>query len=357
MTARSGPPMPPLSVAPMMDITDRHFRSFVRTISRHTLLYTEMVTEQAIRFGDAGRLLGHDAAEHPLALQLGGSDPAGLAAAARIGFDFGYDEINLNVGCPSDRVQSGSFGACLMLDPPRVAEIAAALRAATPLPVTVKHRLGVDERDSFAELLDFVDTVAAAGVTRFTVHARKAWLQGLSPRENREVPPLDHEAVHRLARLRPQLEFELNGGIGGVAAALPHLRRGLGGVMLGRAVAADPYVLATADRDVFGAEGAVVSRGEAVRSWLPYVERQLTAGVPFRVLARPLLGMFGGLRGARRWRRFLSEASQDPAAGPRHILAALELIPGEDRESPPADYRAADAVAERQAAAATLVHG
>ena len=293
-----------LSVAPMMDITDRHFRSFIRTISRHTLLYTEMVTEQAVRHGQRERLLGFSAAEQPLALQLGGSDAAGLAAATRIGWEQGYREVNLNVGCPSDRVQSGEFGACLMLRPRHVAELVSAMRDASPLPVTVKHRIGVDHSDSFSELLDFVDTVASAGVTRFTVHARKAWLQGLSPKENREIPPLRYDLVMKLASLRPELEFELNGGVRSLDQAAELLAVGpVKAVMIGRAVAENPWLLGRADSLMFGAADPADSPAAAVRAWLPYVEQQLQLGVPFRVLMRPLLGLFRGQRGGRLWRR------------------------------------------------------
>lgn len=323
--------MPALSIAPMMDITDRHFRSFLRTISRHTLLYTEMVTEQAVRFGDPERLLGFHPAEQPLVLQLGGSDPAGLAEAVRIGFQAGYREVNLNVGCPSDRVQSGRFGACLMLDPELVAELVSAMRSAAPVRVTVKHRIGVDHADSFAELLAFVDTVAAAGVTRFTVHARKAWLKGLSPRENREIPPLRHDLVVQLATQRPELAFELNGGVQDLNEAAQLLGQGgIRAVMIGRAVAAAPWLLHDADSRFFGAADPAADGRSAVRAWLPYVEDRLSEGVPFRVLIRPLLGMFRGERGGRLWRRQLSEAALDPASGACTIEAALALVSGTD---------------------------
>ncbi len=314
--------MPPLSVAPMMDITDRHFRRFIRTISRHVLLYTEMITEQAIRYGDADKLLGFDDSQHPVSLQLGGSDARGLADATRAAWQFGYDEVNLNVGCPSDRVQSGRFGACLMNEPEHVASLVGAMIEASPLPVTVKHRIGVDDNDSFDALLSFVDTVAAAGVTRFTVHARKAWLKGLSPRENREVPPLRYETVKTLAAVRPDLSFELNGGVSDLEQARQHLSA-VDAVMLGRAVTADPYVLARADTDFFGSDAEVPTRTGAVLAYLPYLEGELGSGVPFRVLVRPLLGMFSGQRGARAWRRSLSESSLVPAAGPEELLQAL----------------------------------
>ncbi len=319
--------MPPLSVAPMMDFTDRHFRSLLRRITRHTLLYTEMVTEQAIRYGAADRLLGFSAHEEPLALQLGGSSPDGLAEATRVAWQAGYREVNLNVGCPSDRVQSGRFGACLMLEPELVAELVAAMRSASPMPVTVKHRIGVDDQDSFGQLLAFVDTVAAAGVTRFSVHARKAWLQGLSPKENREIPPLNHGYVERLATLRPELEFELNGGIRSLDEAAAILAGGsVSGVMIGRAVVDNPWVLAGADSRFFSGSAPSATPREAVQGWLPYVEESLASGVPFRTLVKPLLGMFTGERGARAWRRHLSESASKPGSDAGTIAAGLDLV-------------------------------
>ncbi len=318
---------PVLSVAPMMDITDRHFRSFIRTISRRTLLYTEMVTEQAVRHGNVERLLGFDPVEEPLALQLGGSDPIGLAEATRIAWEHGYREVNLNVGCPSDRVQSGQFGACLMLTPPLVAQLVTAMQEASPVPVTVKHRIGVDDSDSFEELLAFVDTVAAAGVTRFSVHARKAWLQGLSPRENREVPPLRHDVVMQLAEQRPALDFELNGGVRSLGQAQALLAEGpIKAVMIGRAVAENPWLLGTADSQFFGSADPVAGPAEAVEAWLPYVEKQLSKGTPFRALMRPLLGVFRGQRGGRLWRRYLSDAALNPASDAGTIAEGLDFL-------------------------------
>lgn len=321
----------PLSVAPMLDVTDRHFRSFIRLISRHVLLYTEMVTEQALRFGRADRLLGFSAEEEPLVLQLGGSNPEGLSAAVAQAYRAGYRAVNLNVGCPSSRVQSGSFGACLMLDPVLVAELVTAMREAAPIPVTVKHRIGVDDHDSFPELLHFVDTVAAAGVTFFTVHARKAWLKGLSPKENRNIPPLQYGMVTRLAAQRPGLTFELNGGVRDLAHARQLLdETGCGAVMLGRAVRDRPWVLHGADPLFFGSTPPSATETEAVSAYLPYMERMLASGVPFRRLTRPLQGLFGGSRGARAWRRFLNEAALSPAAGPEQVKGALEglAVPG-----------------------------
>jgi tRNA-dihydrouridine synthase A len=332
--------MPPLSVAPMMQITDRHFRRFLRGITSHTLLYSEMITAQAIKFGDRERLLGFSAVEHPLVLQLGGSDPELLAQAAVVAEEYGYDELNLNVGCPSDRVYSGNFGACLMLQPALVAESVAALKAASSLPVTVKHRIGVDEQDSYEELLAFVDTVAAAGVERFTVHARKAWLKGLSPKENRTVPPLRYGDVFRLAQERSGLSFELNGGILTLEAALQHLDR-VAAVMVGRAVADDPFMLARADELFFGAEAKQLTRAGVIRSYLPYVEEQRQAGVGFRPLTRHLLPMFTAVRGAKAWRRELTEAALRPESGPEQLLQALNLV----------DEAAAEGTAEGSAVA------
>jgi tRNA-dihydrouridine synthase A len=312
-----------LSVAPMMDWTDRHERAFLRVISRRTLLYTEMVTTGAILHGDRDRLLGFDAGEHPLALQLGGSEPADLAACAREGAGRGYDEINLNLGCPSDRVQRGRFGACLMHEPELVADCVAAMIAAVDIPVTVKTRIGVDEQDSYAALQAFVAKIAAAGCRSFTIHARKAWLSGLSPKENREVPPLRYDMVYDLKRDFPDLEIVLNGGVQSLEEAAAHLAR-VDGVMIGRAAYQSPYVLAEADRLIFGESAAPKSREEIVADFLPYVARQRGAGVPLNSMTRHMLGLFNGLPGARAWRRCLAEEAHKPGAGPEVIAAALE---------------------------------
>ena len=312
----------------MMDRTDRFCRYFLRLISRRTLLYTEMVTTQAIDHGDVPRLLGFDKAEKPIALQLGGDDPAALARCARIGEQLGYDEINLNVGCPSDRVQMGRFGACLMADPGRVAEGVAAMREAVALPVTVKHRIGIDDLDTYEHMLTFVDRVAAAGCDRFSVHARKAWLSGLSPRENREIPPLRYEEVYRLKAERPQLEIEINGGIVTLDQAAEHLRQ-VDAVMIGRAAIDDPYIFAEADRRFFGAEEEIPSRREVVLGLLPALERWLTEGHKLQTLVRHTHGLFAGQVGARIWRRAISEGAHGPGAGPATLLAALDKIPAE----------------------------
>lgn len=319
-----------IAVAPMLDWTDRHYRYFIRLLSRHTLLYTEMVTTGAILRGDRQRLLAHDPTEHPLALQLGGSDPAELARCARIATDWGYDEINLNVGCPSDRVQSGRFGACLMAEPDLVAACVAAMRVATDLPVTVKTRIGIDERDSYQELADFVLRVAAGGCTVFIVHARKAWLSGLSPKENREIPPLRHEVVHRLKRDFPELTIVLNGGLTTLEQVTEQLRQ-MDGVMIGRAAYENPYLLADVDRRFFGSSTSPPNRHQVVRALLPYLEDRLRAGTPLQCMTRPILGLFQGIPGARAWRRVLSERAWRHGAGVEVVEAALERVVETDR--------------------------
>jgi tRNA-dihydrouridine synthase A len=281
------------------------------------------VTTGAILHGDRDRLLGFDAGEHPLALQLGGSEPADLAACAREGAGRGYDEINLNLGCPSDRVQRGRFGACLMHEPELVADCVAAMIAAVDIPVTVKTRIGVDEQDSYAALQAFVAKIAAAGCRSFTIHARKAWLSGLSPKENREVPPLRYDVVYDLKRDFPDLEIVLNGGVQSLEEAAAHLAR-VDGVMIGRAAYQSPYVLAEADRLIFGESAAPKSREEIVADFLPYVARQRGAGVPLNSMTRHMLGLFNGLPGARAWRRCLAEEAHKPGAGPEVIEAALK---------------------------------
>ena len=301
-----------LSVAPMMDWTDTHCRSFHRVLSPGVLLYTEMVHAQAVIHGDRARLLGFDASEHPVALQLGGSDPASLAEASRIGADWGYDEINLNVGCPSDRVQAGRFGACLMKEPPLVAECIAAMQAAVRVPVTVKCRLGVDEVEDYDVFLAFIDAVAATGCRRFVVHARKAWLQGLSPKENREIPPLRYDWVHRLKRERPDLVISINGGLREleeVRAQLAHVD----GVMIGRAAYHEPYRL---HEYAVALEGEPPRTREALlRAWFPYVESQLARGVALKHLTRHILGLFHAQPGGRAFRQVLSEGAPKAGAG------------------------------------------
>ena len=312
-------------VAPMMDWTDRHCRAFHRVLTRHALLYTEMAVDQAVLRGDRERLIGFDPAEHPVAIQLGGSDPKSLAEASKIAEDFGYAEINLNVGCPSDRVQSGRFGACLMREPQLVADCLTAMRAAVRVPVTVKHRLGVDDQDPEETLLRFVDTVRMSGVTTFIVHARKAWLDGLSPKENRDVPPLDYALVRRLKAERPDLEVILNGGLQSLDQALEE-QGALDGVMLGRAAYNTPFELAAVDRRVFGAADAVASPIEAIEAYRAYVEKTMKSGVKLHAITRHLLGLFAGRPGARAWRRILSSEANRPGADWRVVEAALAAV-------------------------------
>ena len=310
------------SVAPMMDWTDTHCRTFHRILTRRALLYTEMVTTGAIIHGPRARLLAHDASEHPVALQLGGSDPAELAEAVRIAEAFGYDEFNLNCGCPSDRVQNGRFGACLMREPALVGRCVAAMKAVTALPVTVKCRIGVDDQDPEAALDALVDAVVAAGVDAVIVHARKAWLKGLSPKENRDVPPLDYGLVHALKRARPGLFVAINGGIGDNDSAAEHLAR-LDGVMLGRAAYHTPELLLDVDERFFGAERPVADAFAAVELFMPYMDRKLTEGVRLHDMTRHLLGLFTGLPGARAWRRHLATEGVKPGAGTAVVRDAL----------------------------------
>ena len=309
----------------MMDWTDRHCRAFHRTLTRRALLYTEMVTTGAVLHGDRERLLGFDAREHPVALQLGGSEPRDLAQAARIGEDLGYDEINLNVGCPSDRVQSGRFGACLMREPALVAESMAAIAAAVAVPATVKCRLGVDDQDAEEGLFSLVDACAAAGVRTFIVHARKAWLKGLSPKENRDIPPLDYGLVHRLKAERPELTVVINGGVPGLDEAQAHLRH-VDGVMLGRAAYHDPGLLGAVDRRMFGETAVDIDPWTAVERYRPYVAEQRARGVALPAMIRPLLGLFHGRPGARAWRRILTVEGVRPGAGLEVIDRALEAM-------------------------------
>jgi tRNA-dihydrouridine synthase A len=314
------------SVAPMMDWTDRHCRAFHRTLTRRALLYTEMVTAQAVLRGDRQHLLGFDAAEHPVALQLGGSDPDLLAQAARIGADFGYDEVNLNVGCPSDRVQSGRFGACLMREPELVAECVAAMQAAVAVPVTVKCRIGVDDQDPEQSLYTLVDACAAAGVSQFVVHARKAWLQGLSPKENRDIPPLDYALVRRLKVDRPGLAIMLNGGLASLDQCFAEAD-GLDGVMLGRAAYHDPGLLGEVDARVFGEALPAVTPEAAVEAYRPYMARQLARGTPLAAISRHMLGLFQGRPGARSWRRIMTVDAVRPGAGLEVLDRALAALP------------------------------
>jgi tRNA-dihydrouridine synthase A len=315
----------------MMDWTDRHCRVFHRLLAPHARLYTEMVNALAIRHGDRARLLGFDPSEHPLALQLGGSDPRVLAEAARVGVEFGYDEINLNCGCPSDRVQAGRFGACLMREPGLVADCVAAMRAVVTVPVTVKCRIGVDDQDEFAALHGFVERVRQAGCEVFIVHARKAWLKGLSPKENRDLPPLDYARVLALKRAFPELTIVLNGGLSTTAAVLEHLAANAGvvldGVMLGRAVYHQPWWLHELDSLLFAAgSNRPQDRAELLQRWRPYVTRQLAAGEVLAHLTRHVLGLYQGLPGARRFRRVLSERAHLASSGWEVVVAAQAAL-------------------------------
>lgn len=309
----------------MMEWTDRHCRMFLRAITKRTLLYTEMVHTGAILRGDPERHLAHDAAEHPLALQLGGSDPAELAAAARMGRDYGYDEINLNVGCPSERVSAGRFGACLMAEPELVADCVTAMAESVDIPVTVKSRIGIDDLDSYEELVKFVEIVASRGCRTFIVHARKAWLSGLSPKQNREVPPLRYDIVRRIKTDFPELEIILNGGVESLAAAEEHLAA-LDGVMIGRSAYHDPWILQNADERIFGGGAGPRSRHDVIDSILPWVEGQCAAGVPLHHMTRHMMGLFAGMQGARAWRRHLSENACRRDAGPEVLRAAAALV-------------------------------
>jgi tRNA-dihydrouridine synthase A len=317
-----------LSVAPMMDWTDRHCRYLHRLLSRHTLLYTEMVTAPAIVRGDATHLLAYHAAEHPVALQLGGSDPAELAQAARIGAGEGYDEINLNVGCPSDRVQSGAFGAVLMNSPDLVATCVGAMIDAVDVPVTVKCRIGVDDQTPETVLPDFLLRVRDAGVTRVAIHARKAWLQGLSPKENRNIPPLDYDLVHAMKAAFPDLHMSINGGIEGLDQAKDHLARGLDGVMIGRAAYHTAWdTLSRADSAIFGAVDSFDAPHDLVEAMVPYIEAHIASGGRLHNVTRHMLGLFQGRPGARAWRRVLSERVHADGAGVEILRDALGQMP------------------------------
>jgi tRNA-dihydrouridine synthase A len=312
------------NVAPMMEWTDRHCRFFHRLLTRHALLYTEMVTTGAVLNGDRVRLIGFDPAEYPVALQLGGSDPAALAQCARIGADFGYDEINLNVGCPSDRVQEGRFGACLMAEPKLVGDCVAAMKASVAIPVTVKCRIGIDDQDPEIALETMTATVAAAGVDALIVHARKAWLSGLSPRENRDVPPLDYDLVFRLKAAHPKLPIVLNGGVNTTEAAREHLQK-LDGVMMGRAAYQEPWKLLQVD-PLFGEPVPFASPKDAALALIPYIERERSRGVRVHSITRHLHGLFHAVPGARAYRRHLATVAVKPGACAEVLAEALALV-------------------------------
>ena len=329
----------------MMEWTDRHYRRMARMISRRTLLYTEMVVADAAIRGDRARLLGFDPVEQPVALQLGGSEPEKLAEAARIGADWGYAEINLNVGCPSDRVQSGRFGACLMAEPELVARCVAAMQAAVDVAVTVKTRIGVDDADPSVMLRTFVAAMRGAGVRSLAIHARKAWLKGLSPKENRTIPPLDYPLVHAIKAENPDLEIVINGGIRTLDEAEVHLAR-VDGAMIGRAAYEDPYMLAEADARIFADPAPVPTRHEVVRAMADYAEARMGEGVPLNAIGRHMLGLFSGLPGARAYRRHLSEHMHGCDAGPQTLLDAAAHVP----EDTPAQARQTNARDEADAA-------
>lgn len=315
------------SIAPMLDWTDRHYRYFARLMSANALLYTEMVTTGAILHG-RGDYLAYNQEEHPLALQLGGSNPQDLAKCAKLAAERGYDEVNLNVGCPSDRVQNGRFGACLMAEPELVAECVDAMMQVADIPVTVKTRIGIDEQDSYGFLTQFIDTVQAKGCQAFTIHARKAWLQGLSPKENREIPPLDYERVYQLKRDYPLLNISLNGGITSLEQAKVHLAY-LDGVMVGREAYQNPYMLAEVDNQLYGTKTPVLSRDAVIEKLIPYIEKHLAEGGRLNHITRHIIGLFQGLPGSRSWRRYLSENAHKQGAGIEVVLQAVNAMRGE----------------------------
>lgn len=313
------------SVAPMLDWTDRHERYFLRLLTQRSLLYTEMVTTGALIHGDRARHLDYNDEEHPIAIQLGGSNPDDLAQCAVMAEQHGYDEINLNVGCPSNRVQSGMFGACLMAQPELVGECVAAMKNAVSIPVTVKHRIGIDENDSVEELFNFVEIVAQAGCETFIVHARKAWLNGLSPKQNRDIPPLRYDVVYDLKKSMPELEIIINGGICDLAATQQHLQF-VDGVMMGREAYHNPYLLTEVDQLFYGTKNKRMSRLEIIEAMYPYIEKEIANGARLHSISRHLLGLFNGLPGAKKWRRYISENAPSADANVNVIKQALTFI-------------------------------
>ncbi|CAH0532414.1 tRNA-dihydrouridine(20/20a) synthase [Vibrio stylophorae] len=316
------------SIAPMLDWTDRHCRYFHRLMTQQTLLFTEMVTTGAIIHGK-GDYLAFNEAEHPVALQLGGSNPADLATCAKLAQERGYDEVNLNVGCPSDRVQNGKFGACLMAEPQLVAECVAAMKAVVDIPVTVKTRIGIDEQDSYPFLTDFIRTVKEqGGCDHFTIHARKAWLQGLSPKENREIPELDYSRAYQLKADFPELTIAVNGGVTSLEQTKEHLQY-LDGVMMGREAYQNPYILAEVDQQLFASDRPVITRRQVVEAMLPYIEQQLSQGSYLSHISRHMLGLYQNMPGARQWRRYISENAHKAGSGPEVLLTAMAKVPDE----------------------------
>ncbi len=314
-----------LSVAPMLDWTDRHFRFFIRLISKHSLLYTEMITTGALLHGNNERFLRYDQSEHPVAIQLGGSEPKELAECAQLAEQAGYDEVNLNVGCPSDRVQNGRFGACLMAEPALVADCVRAMKEAVAIPVTVKTRIGIDDNDSYTALCRFIEMQIDTGCDHFIIHARKAWLSGLSPKQNREVPPLRYDLVEQLKRDYPEKGFTLNGGVKSLAEALSHLQQ-LDGVMIGREAYNNPWILAEADQLIFDDQHPIPTRHQVLEGYLPFIERELQKGIALNHITRHILGLFHGCPGARNWRRLISEEAHKPGSGPELIEQAAGYV-------------------------------
>ncbi|MEP2653991.1 MAG: tRNA dihydrouridine(20/20a) synthase DusA [Paraglaciecola sp.] len=313
-----------ISVAPMLDWTDKHCRYFLRQISKHTLLYTEMVTTGAIIFGK-GDYLAYNQAEHPIALQLGGSDPVDMARCSSKAQSYGYDEVNINVGCPSDRVQNGRFGACLMAEPSTVASCIKAMQSEVDIPVTVKSRIGIDDMDEYKDLSHFIETVAESGCHTFVVHARKAWLKGLSPKQNRDVPPLMYDRVYQLKQEFPELHIGINGGVKSLADSAEHLKH-IDSVMIGREVYSNPFILAEVDRLFYQDEAPAKTRFEVVQAMLPYVEQQITEGARPWHIARHMLGLFQGQPGGRIWRRYLSENGTKAGVGIELLTDALDVL-------------------------------
>ncbi len=309
----------------MMDWTDRHCRVFHRVLSRHAVLYTEMVTARAVKHGDRNKLIGFSKQEQPVVLQLGGSEAAVLAEATKIGEDYGYSAVNLNCGCPSDRVQGGNFGACLMATPELVAECFVAMQAAVKIPVTIKCRIGIDDQDEEQALFAFVEANAKAGCKNFIIHARKAWLKGLSPKENREIPPLNYALVHQLKTAHPHLHIEINGGFETLAQALPHLET-LDGIMLGRVAYHQPWELTQVDLAFVGHSAAVSTRREAVEAMIPYIEKHLATGAPLHHITRHMLGLYHAQAGGRLWRQVLTVEGQKQGAGAEVLLKALDVV-------------------------------
>lgn len=313
------------TAAPMMEWSDTHCRSFWRLLTKETVLYSEMVTTGAIIHGDRNRLLDFNAGEQPLALQLGGSDPKALAECARIAEDWGYNEVNLNCGCPSDRVQNNMIGACLMAEPKLVAECISAMQKAVSIPVTIKHRIGIDDMEDYAGMLNFVRTVADTGCKTFIVHARKAWLKGLSPKENREIPPLQYDKVAQLKKDHPELEIIINGGITTLEQSI-NLLNDVDGVMLGREIYHNPYLLAEVDQRIYGIDKPVVTREQVIEGFIAYAEEQLSKGIRLSYMTRHMLGLYQGQPGARKFRRVISEQAHKPNAGIDVIKAALSTL-------------------------------